>query len=338
MSIFEYVNEKLGVLLLNITSCTFLSFYLFALGLNINEILLIWISWGIILLSTGTIAYLRLAAKYRTMQTQLSGLDQKYMIAELLSEPDSTAEIIYYKMLKTASKSMLEEISIAKREYRDYKEYIEEWIHEVKTPISAVNLLCRNHPSPENKKIMRELFSINHLVEQALYYARSGCVENDYFIREFPVYDAVAAALSDYRTLLLANKIQILTDERTDTVFTDEKWLTFIIGQIISNAVKYHGDENPRLQFNMHKAEKGNFLFIEDNGQGILPEDLPRIFEKGFTGGNRKNRTSTGMGLYLCHKLCCKLRLSIEAESETGQFTRIAIGFPKGKMHRPESW
>lgn len=336
MSLFEYINEKLAVLLLNLFAAAGLSLYLFMLGLDISAIALIWIVWGLILIGGGSIQYLSLRRKCHLMETQLSGLDKKYLITELLSKPEKAEEKVYYRMLKAASKSMLEEVSTAKSDYQDYKEYIEEWIHEVKTPISAIDLLCRNHPTPENRKIARELVQINHLVEQALYCARSGHVENDYFIREFPVSDAVAAALTDYRTQLLEAKIRIVAEEYADTVYTDEKWLTFIIGQIISNSIKYHRAEDPRLNFSLKSTEQGIFLSIEDNGRGIRSEDLPRIFEKGFTGSDRGNRGSTGMGLYLCRKLCAKLGLSIEAESEADKYTRIIIGFPKGRLHRPE--
>ena len=336
MSVFEYVDEKLGVLILNLSAAAGLSAYLFLLGLDFSSVALIWITWLLILLGGGVLNYLHLSGKYRQMKSQLFGLDQKYLIAELLPKPQTMEEKIYYQMLKTASKSMLEEIGQAKSDFRDYKEYIEEWIHEIKTPILAIELLCKNHPSPTTKKINAELFHIRSLVEQSLYYARSGQVENDYFIREFPIYDAVGAALMDYRTQLLEEGIQVSTDERTYTAYTDEKWLTFIVSQLISNAVKYHSDDQPQLLFSLRETDQAVFLEVRDNGQGIEPEDLPRIFEKGFTGGNRKNRKSTGMGLYLCRKLCSKLGLTIQANSESGKYTCITLGFPKGRMHRPE--
>lgn len=170
MSIFEYLNEKLGVLLLNLSAGAALSLYLFALGLGINAVALIWITWGLILLGAGTADYLRLSNKYGKMKRQMEGLDKKYLIAELLDKPETVEEKIYWQMLKTADKSMLEEVSAAQNEYREYKEYIEEWIHEVKTPISAVRLICRNHASSETQKIAAQMFHISHLVEQALYY------------------------------------------------------------------------------------------------------------------------------------------------------------------------
>ena len=173
-------------------------------------------------------------------------------------------------------------------------------------------------------------------MEQSLYYARSGQVENDYFIRKFPIYDAVGAALMDYRTQLLEGGIQVSTDERTDTAYTDEKWVTFIVGQLVSNAVKYHSDRHPQLRFSLRETRQAVFLEVWDNGKGIAPEDLPRIFEKGFTGNDRKNTNSTGMGLYLCRKLCTKLGLTIQADSEADKYTCITLGFPKGRMHRPE--
>lgn len=336
MSVFEYIDEKLGVLILNLSAAAGLSAYLFLLGLDLSAVALIWIVWLLILLGAGGLNYAQLSGKYHRMKGQLAGLDQKYLIAELIPKPHCMQEKIYYQMLRTASKSMLEEIGQAKSDFREYKEYIEEWIHEIKTPILAIELLCKNHPSPATKKINAELFHIRCLVEQSLYYARSGQVENDYFIREFPICDAVGAALMDYRTQLLEEGIQVFTDERTDTAYTDEKWVTFIVGQLISNAVKYHSDGHPQLRFSLRETKQAVFLEVWDNGKGISPEDLPRIFEKSFTGNDRKNTNSTGMGLYLCRKLCIKLGLSIQADSEADKYTRITLGFPKGRMHRPE--
>ena len=124
-------------------------------------------------------------------------------------------------------------------------------------------------------------------------------------------------------------------EETADTVCTDEKWLTYILSQILSNSIKYHKPTGAFIKISASRTKNSVSLIIEDNGQGIPPEDLPRIFEKGFTGSTRGNRKSTGMGLYLCRKLCLKLGLAIGADSVFGEGTTITINFPDGTYNRP---
>lgn len=136
---------------------------------------------------------------------------------------------------------MLEQISAIQRERGEYREYIEQWIHEVKTPIAASKLLCENHPSPASPALLSALEAIDRYTEQALYYARSEHTEKDYFIRELRLFDAVHQSIGQNKYLLLQNGVTLQVHETEDTIFSDEKWLCFILNQLISNAVKYRG-------------------------------------------------------------------------------------------------
>ena len=173
-------------------------------------------------------------------------------------------------------------------------------------------------------------------MEQALYYARSENVEKDYFVKEFQLFDAIRPALLENRSLLLEEKIALQIEETDDIVYTDEKWLTYIISQILSNSIKYHRTKDACIKISAAHTGSSVSLILEDNGRGIPAADLPRVFEKGFTGTVRTNRQSTGMGLYLCRKLCLKLGLSIRADSVCGDGTKITIDFPTGTYIRPE--
>lgn len=233
---------------------------------------------------------------------------------------------MYYQLLKMAGKSMLEQIGEVRRERLEYKEYIEQWIHEIKTPITAMKLLCENHRTDWTKELLLELEKTNRFTEQALYYARSEHTETDYSVREMALAQVVHQAIADNKYLLLQSGVRLEVEEMEDTVYSDEKWVRFILNQLIANAVKYRS-EQPVLRFSTRRQQDQVVLKVEDNGIGISPADLPRIFEKGFTGQNgRMVQQSTGIGLYLCKRLCDKLGIGIAVESSE-QGTAISLAF-----------
>lgn len=253
-------------------------------------------------------------------------LSERYLISEVMELPEQAEDQVYYQLLKMAGKSMLEQIGEVERERLEYKEYIEQWIHEIKTPITAMKLLCENHRMDWTKELLLELEKTNRFTEQALYYARSEHTEKDYSVREMALSQVVHGAIADNKYLLLQSGMRLEVEEMQDTVYSDEKWVRFILNQLIANAVKYR-TEQPVLRLSTHKRQDQVVLVVEDNGIGIAASDLPRIFEKGFTGQNgRLIQQSTGIGLYLCKRLCEKLGIGITAESsEHG--TAISLSF-----------
>lgn len=166
----------------------------------------------------------------------------------------------------------------------------------------------------------------NRFTEQALYFARSEYTEKDYSVREMALAQVVHQAIADNKYLLLQNGMRLEVKAIQDTVYSDEKWVRFILNQLIANAVKYRAGQ-PVLRFSTCRQQDQVVLMVEDNGIGISPADLPRIFEKGFTGQNgRIVHQSTGIGLYLCKRLCEKLGIGISANSE-GKGTTISLSF-----------
>ena len=203
-----------------------------------------------------------------------------------------------------------------------------EWIHEVKTPITAMKLICENNRSPFTRELMAELESINRFTHQALYYARSEQTEKDYSVREIHLSDVLHGAIADNKYLLRQNNVAVAVQDVECNVYSDDKWLRFILDQLISNAVKYRTDQ-PVLHFSTIKENDRIILSVADNGIGIPQSDLPRIFEKGFTGQNgRTIHSSTGIGLYRCRRLCQKLGIGIRASSKgEGAGTTISLSF-----------
>ncbi len=348
--------DKLPAILMNLTGMIFLAAFLAVSGTDGYSILFILFVWTVALCCyVATACFLR--KKYLDkLLAMTQELEERYLIAEVAAKPERADDAVFIEIMKMAEKSMLEKIARIEKERREYKEYIEQWVHEVKTPIAAMKLLGENNRSDFTRELLAELEHVNHYTEQALYYARSEHTEKDYIIREIDLESVVHGAVADSKYLLRQNGVAILIDEMDACVYTDDKWLRFILNQLIGNAVKYRG-EQPALHFYVtgnstkcgrtfysctsSRSESRNracsifscrkadtvSLTVEDNGIGIAKSDLPRIFEKGFTGDNgRRVPSSTGIGLYLCKKLCDKLGIGLAVYSE-GQGTKVVLSF-----------
>lgn len=274
---------------------------------------------------------------YRDIEGRLDALNEKYLLAEVMVEPGFPEGEFLFSTARTMGSSMAEAVGDARRDMGEYREYIETWIHEVKTPIAAARLCLENHPGPLADSVEDSLFQIEGYVEQALFYARSGAVDRDYAVRALPLNQAVSAALRRYARPLIEAGFQVELGELDAVVCSDGKWVEFILGQLISNSLKYRAS-SPKLVFSQEVKRDGVVLSLLDNGPGIPPEDLPRVFDKGFTGANgRKLSTrSTGLGLYLCKRLCARLGLGLSLSCPPGGGTLAALTFPLGRFHLAE--
>lgn len=303
-----------------------LTVFLLVCGNSFSTVLLILSVWTLILLAGLFLTYWQRDRQMRQLLDMAGQLSERYLISEVMELPAQAEDQVYYRLLKMAGKSMLEQIGEIRRERQEYKEYIEQWIHEIKTPITAMKLLCENHRTDWTKELLMELEKTNRFTEQALYYARSEHTEKDYSVRKMALIQVVHQAIADNKYLLLQSGMHLEVEEIQDTVYSDDKWVRFILNQLIANAVKYRTGQ-PILRFSTHRQQDQVVLVVEDNGIGISATDLPRIFEKGFTGQNGRNvQQSTGIGLYLCKRLCEKLGIGITAESsENG--TSISLAF-----------
>lgn len=266
---------------------------------------------------------------YGQLLDVFEGMEKKHIIADLVPKAGFYEARALRELLQRTTKSMNDEISVYKAEQDAYRTYIETWIHEIKIPISGMALICDNNPSALSERVREEVTRIEAYVEQALYYARSTCVASDYFIKEVSVEQVVKEVIRDYSKSLIKQNTQIRLELENHRVKTDSKWLKFILGQIISNSMKYRG-ESLVLTFKSKFQDGQTVLSICDNGIGIPAKDLPKIFEKGFTGSNgRRIGSSTGIGLFLCKRLCDKMYLGLAVDSEAGAGTRVSLVFPE---------
>lgn len=336
MSFWEYLYDHIYSLLLNIVCMVLLSVYLVATGNEPGSALLVVAVWLLLLAGCLLCGFFRRRRYLDRLWKTAEGLEQKYLLPEVMDKPYRSEDQEYYELMHTACKSMLENVSSVRAERREYREYIEQWVHEVKMPIAAIKLMCDNNKSEFSRRILTELDKTDNYVEQALFYARSENVEKDYLVRELPLRESVNVVILRNKQLLLSNRVSVETSGLDLPVFTDRKWLEFILHQLVANAVKYRKGEGAVLHFSASEWREGVRLCVEDNGVGIAASELPRIFDKGFTGSNgRSGQRSTGIGLYLCKRLCDKLGLGLSAESVQGSYTRILLVFPKGTFSGP---
>ena len=306
----QYLKDKLPALMINLLGMLALALFLMANGNGLQIILFILAVWLLVLVLCMLSFYYSRKKYLNRLLDMAEQLEERYLLPEVMEVPERADDQVFYQLMKMTEKSMLERIGGIQRERKEYKEYIEQWIHEVKTPITAMKLIYENNPGPFTRDLMTELENVNRFTEQALYFARSEHAEKDYSVREIRLSDVVHETVEDM----------------DDVVYTDDKWVRFILDQLISNAVKYRTDQ-PVLHFCTRKENDRVLLSVEDNGIGIPSGDLPRIFEKGFTGENgRKIHSSTGIGLYLCRRLCDKLGIGISASSK-GKGTTISLSF-----------
>jgi len=331
MSFFEYIKDKIMIILLNISCLLALSIYLLLTGNNFDSVLLIGIVWILILSAYFLNEFTRRNRYFKKLNNILNNLEKRYLLAEVMKPTFRLEDKIYREIIRKSNKSVIEKINQLEDEQKDYKEYIESWIHEVKIPITSMDLICNNNKNDVMRKMSSELSRVESYVEMTLFYARSEEVYKDYFIKEISLKKVVLETIGKNKQYLIGNSMSISIDLDDSTIFSDEKWLSFIINQILINAVKYKSSETGSINIYSEKIKNGVSLIMEDNGIGIKESEIGRIFNKGFTGTNGRNiAKSTGIGLYLCKKLCNKLGLEIKAESKENKYTKITIIFPKG--------
>ena len=318
-----YWKNQIPFFMFQLLCMLMLFVFLLAVGNSLDSILLILFAWILICAVFMAIAYQKRKKEMDKLLQLQEQLKEQYLIPELMKVPERADDQVFYFLLKAAEKSMLEHIEVIERERTDYKEYIEQWIHEIKTPITAMKLLCENNRYPFTRELLVELEKTTRFTEQALYYARSEHTEKDYSIHEIGLLDIVHSAIADNKYLLMKNDVAVNVTEFDDTIFSDEKWVRFILNQLIINAVKYRA-EQPQIYIYAKQQNDQICLYVEDNGIGISANDLPRVFEKGFTGENgRARQNATGIGLYLCKRLCDKLGIGLDIVSNTNGTTII---------------
>lgn len=332
MNLKEFIKDKL--LLISLLLFSIIMVQILLLIYKIELAVRIFITIIPIMLVTIALAveYHKKKVFYNKLKREMQELTEKYLISELTITPDFLEGKILKQTLQETGKSMLENVNKYKYLQEDYKEYIELWIHEIKLPIAASKMVIENNKMEATKSIEEELDKIENYIEQALFYARSNTAEKDYIITKSNLEEIVNNTILKNKNILISSKTNLNLHDLEKEVYTDSKWAIFILNQILQNSIKYLKEENKKIEIYAKEQKENVILYIKDNGIGIKKGEITRVFEKGFTGENGRllGKKSTGIGLYLCKKLCDKLGLGLELNSEKDLGTEVRIIFPKG--------
>lgn len=264
---------------------------------------------------------------YGELFQNLEELDKKYLITEMVRRPEFLEGQLFYDALYEIDKSMNERVGDMGRLVGEFKDYVEMWIHEIKIPISALSLMNYNEKIDVGS-YRWQVAKISQYVEQILYYVRADAPQKDYLMKKCRLDQLINEVLLEHKEELIGSHFKIEKENTEVIVVSDAKWIKFMLGQIINNSVKYQKSPRPYIGFFVEEDSGVVRLSVEDHGIGICAGDIRRVFEKSFTGENgRKVAESTGMGLYICHKMCEKLGHRIWLESEEGNYTRVTIEF-----------
>ena len=238
----------------------------------------------------------------------------------------------YVDLIHAQEKSRVDTENISARSSKDMEQYYSIWVHQIKTPISGMNVLLQSmEPTEEVGELQNQLFSVEQYVDMALQYQKIKSTTNDFSFAEIPLNKVIRENIRKYARLFIAKKLAVKYEETALRVLTDEKWISFVLGQIITNAVKY--SDKGSITISAYEDESNTYLSVKDEGIGISPEDLPRVFERGYTGYNgRADKKSTGIGLFLCKSVTRMLGHKIQISSEPGKGTEVTIIFSKQRI------
>ena len=280
--------------------------------------------------------YTRKRLYYCKLAQAIEQLEKVRHLSAFVDEPGFLEGRLSWEACEMLAYLSGRELGQANEEAISYQNYIETWIHEIKTPIAASRLILGRLRGPDATALRQELESIERYVEQALYYARSRNLSTDYAVRELELTEVVKEACKRNQNLLIASgATPVITIPPDQRVLSDESWLIFILGQLLSNAAKY-GAKTIRISSSEQgEGSSGSIqLEVADDGAGIPESDMPSVFNRGFVGVNgRAEGSATGMGLYLCAQLCNAMGVGIDAYSEEGAGTRIVLTLSQNREY-----
>lgn len=332
-------QNYIWILMIVTMSCIHL-LYMYLIGARKQDVVYAAVLDAILLLITVLVGFFRYSSKVKALSNAL-----KRPVEEQAQLPEATddVEMLYHRLLENQSIARNESESSAAIRQSQMRDYYSMWVHQIKTPISAMKLLleaereelgqliCDDEQSQcllsDNMDSFEdELFRIEEYVSMALQYQRVSSTENDFVLEKVSVDGVIRDTIKKYAKIMIRRHIGINYSGTGQEIYTDGKWLAFMLEQILSNAIKY----TPQGVVTIETAEEKDrfFITIKDTGIGIKAEDLPRVFENGYTGYNgHADKKATGIGLYLCRQMADKLGHTIRMESEIGKGTKVWIGF-----------
>ncbi len=334
--ILNYIISKKKSFLMVLVCSAIFAFTFWMYGITVAAVLYPALVCMVIMTAAFAVMACSEYGKWKNMQEILQravGDDSEFVkildTAEIRKQVNTTDEIEnelleIIERLKNGGMRLNDSMNM---KYSDMVDYYTMWVHQIKTPIASMHLILQKEDSENSRRLRAELFRVEQYVRMVLCFLRLDSDFTDYVIKEYKVDNIVRSAVRSLAPQFIMKRLA-LEYEQTDVVaLTDEKWLGFVVEQVLSNAVKYTSAGSISIKCDEDR------LVISDTGIGIAAEDLPRIFDKGYTGFNgRADRKASGIGLYLCRRICDKLGHSIRAESVAGQGTTITIGLGRNRL------
>lgn len=319
MKIFSaYIKQKSKILLIILLFCIIFAIVFYLYKLPVEAVIypsLLCILFGTILI---VLDFAKIKRRYKILE-KLGNMPSA-MIDELPSVSNIN-DYGYQRIIRSLQKEISQLESDSNNRFNDMVDYYTVWAHQIKTPIASMRLTLQNEDTPLSRKLLSDLFRIEQYVEMIMAFLRLDSTSSDYVFKEHNIDTIIRQAVKKYANEFIDRKISLVYNPINYTVVTDDKWLSFVIEQILSNALKYTRKGSIKIYMN-----ENMMLCIEDTGIGIAPEDLPRIFEKGYTGYNGRNdKKASGLGLYLCKRICKNLDTGITVLSEIDKGTIVRI-------------
>ena len=279
---------------------------------------------GVLALLLALLDLRRFALRHRQLSDALKSIR---VSDEQLPPPENLIEEDYRQLIRALGEEKQRQASAMDLRMSDMQDYFTLWAHQIKTPIAAMRLILQTKPENSAEELSQELFRVEQYVEMVLNYLRLDSDSTDFVFRTCALDDIIRQCVRKYAKQFIRKRIRLEYEGTALQVLTDEKWLCFVIEQILSNALKYTSAGNIRI------FTQGETLVIADTGMGIAPEDLPRVFEKGYTGYNgRTDKKATGIGLYLCKRILNRLGHEISISAQVGEGTRVSIDLSREEM------
>lgn len=332
MKFSEYVRDKWFAISAGFLTCFLAAQFLWIMGTDKLVIAVVAVLYFLGLFCTACYDCFRKKQYYDHLESTWQELEEKSYLSEIIEEPDFYDGRLLYRIIKRNGKYLNDVIADQQLEMMEYKNYVQTWAHEIKTPIAVEHLIIDNHRGPLTSSLEEEVEKIESYVEQMLYYTKSGSLESDYIIQPASLKHMVMEVIRKNTKMMVAAGILPRLENLDHEILTDTKWMVFILGQIVTNAVKYSDSSKKSCIFFRAEETAGDMVefTVEDNGIGIPACDLSRVFQKGFTGENgRVVQKSTGMGLYLCKKLCDKMDIPLAIRSKQGEGTKLIFQLKK---------
>lgn len=327
MSIGDYIKDKWVSICIAVMTCTFTTVFLVFMEVEIPVVTVVETVFILGTISLFLYDCVRKKQYYDELAETWNELEEKSYLCEIIEQPYFYDGRLMYQIIKQSGKYLNDVIAAQQQEMLDYKEYVQTWVHEIKTPIAVQELIIENNRNPVTSSLEEEAHKIEAYVEQMLYYTKSGSLESDYNIQPVSLKKMVMEVIRKNSKMMVGAGVMPKLENLEYEVLTDPKWMEFILGQIVMNSVKYCDPEKKAyVTFKAAEEDKSIILTVADNGIGIPRGDVSRVFRKGFTGENgRIYKKSTGMGLYLCKELCEKMQVEIQISSEQGEGTRLSL-------------